>query len=115
MVTRRRGTSCETDPSIQALVRAETPVVTIFGKTSPLHVREVLQTTLDENLKMIGDTVRQELFADEDPLGQPLQIPVRGTEKPTACVHSRAPGSHGCTLRSNERASYRRAVVRAPR
>jgi 2-isopropylmalate synthase len=33
-------------------------VVTIFGKTSPLHVREVLQTTLDENLAMIADTVR---------------------------------------------------------
>ena len=33
-------------------------MVTIFGKTSPLHVREVLQTTLDENLAMIADTVR---------------------------------------------------------
>ena len=36
----------------------ETPVVTIFGKTSLLHVREVLQTTPEENLAMIADTVR---------------------------------------------------------
>ena len=33
-------------------------MVTIFGKTSLLHVREVLQTTPDENLLMIADTVR---------------------------------------------------------
>src|SRR6185295_1042452 len=35
-----------------------TPVVTIFGKTSMLHVRSVLQTTPEENLRMIADTVR---------------------------------------------------------
>ena len=35
-----------------------TPVVTIFGKTWLLHVREVLQTTPEENLAMIEDTVR---------------------------------------------------------
>ena len=35
-----------------------TPVVTIFGKTWMLHVREVLQTTPEENLAMIADTVR---------------------------------------------------------
>ena len=39
-------------------VDAETPVVTIFGKTWLLHVREVLQTTPEENLAMIEDTVR---------------------------------------------------------
>jgi len=37
----------------QLLIAAATPVVTIFGKTSPLHVREVLQTTLDENVAMM--------------------------------------------------------------
>ena len=34
------------------------PVVTIFGKTWLLHVREILQTTPEENLAMIEDTVR---------------------------------------------------------
>jgi len=33
-------------------------VVTIYGKTSMLHVKEVLRCTPDENLAMIGDTVR---------------------------------------------------------
>jgi 2-isopropylmalate synthase len=33
-------------------------VVTIYGKTSMLHVREVLRCTPEENLAMIGDTVR---------------------------------------------------------
>src|SRR5206468_5263908 len=38
--------------------RAETPVVTIFGKSWLLHVIEVLGATPDENLDMIGDSVR---------------------------------------------------------
>jgi len=56
--TRRKDVSAAADEQVQLLIGAGTPVVTIFGKTSPLHVREVLQTTLDENLKMIADTVR---------------------------------------------------------
>jgi 2-isopropylmalate synthase len=56
--TRRKDISAAADDQVQLLIAAGTPVVTIFGKTSPLHVREVLQTTLDENLAMIADTVR---------------------------------------------------------
>ena len=56
--TRRKDVGAAADDQVQLLIAAETPVVTIFGKTSPLHVREVLQTTLDENLAMIADTVR---------------------------------------------------------
>jgi 2-isopropylmalate synthase len=56
--TRRKDLSVEQDPQVQLLLAAETPVVTIFGKTWLLHVLEVLQTTPDENLAMIGDTVR---------------------------------------------------------
>jgi 2-isopropylmalate synthase len=56
--TRRKDVSAAADEQVQLLIAAATPVVTIFGKTSPLHVREVLQTSLDENLKMIADTVR---------------------------------------------------------
>jgi 2-isopropylmalate synthase len=56
--TRRRGTSCETDPSIQALLRAETPVVTVFGKSWGLHVAEALRLSREENLDIIADTVR---------------------------------------------------------
>jgi 2-isopropylmalate synthase len=56
--TRRKGVTAEADEQVQLLIAAATPVVTIFGKTSKLHVREVLQTTADENLAMIRDTVR---------------------------------------------------------
>jgi 2-isopropylmalate synthase len=56
--TRRKDTRAEDDEQVRLLVDAGTPVVTIFGKTSLLHVREVLQTTPEENLAMIDDTVR---------------------------------------------------------
>ncbi|MFZ2487962.1 MAG: citramalate synthase [Anaerolineae bacterium] len=45
------------DPQIRLLVDAQTPVICIFGKTWDLHVLEVLRTTLDENLAMIGNSV----------------------------------------------------------
>src|SRR5258706_9334764 len=56
--TRRKGVKAEDDDQVKLLVDASTSVVTIFGKTSLLHVREVLQTTPKENLEMIADTVR---------------------------------------------------------
>src|SRR5712692_5998482 len=56
--TRRKDTKAAADDQVQLLIDAGTPVVTIFGKTSLLHVRDVLQTTPDENLAMIADTVR---------------------------------------------------------
>ncbi len=56
--TRRAGGQCEADPQIAALLEAETPVVTIVGKSWDLHVHHVLETTLDENLAMIEDSVR---------------------------------------------------------
>ncbi len=56
--TRRKGVAVENDEQVRLLLDAKTPVVTIFGKTSLLHVREVLRCTPDENLAMIGDTVR---------------------------------------------------------
>jgi len=55
--TRRSGTQIEEDGNIQALLAAETPAVTIVGKSSELHVRSVLETTLEENLAMISDTI----------------------------------------------------------
>lgn len=56
--TRRAGITAEEDPSFVALIESGATVCTIFGKTSLLHVREVLRTTPDENLRMIEDTVR---------------------------------------------------------
>ena len=55
--TRRAGTSPEDDPNLRALLDAETPVCTIGGKSSPMHVLEVLKTSLDENLRMVRESV----------------------------------------------------------
>ncbi|MDX2140722.1 MAG: citramalate synthase [Chloroflexota bacterium] len=55
--TCRKNSDPATDPNIIALVDAQTPVVTVVGKTSMLHVTDVLQTTPDENLRMIHDSL----------------------------------------------------------
>ncbi len=55
--TRRAGSRVEDDANIRALIEAETQVVTIVGKSWTLHVKAVLETTLDENLRMIGESV----------------------------------------------------------
>jgi len=55
--TRHAGAAPEADGNILALLNANTPVCTVFGKTWGLHVTEVLRTTLDENLRMIEDSV----------------------------------------------------------
>ncbi|MDX1946437.1 MAG: citramalate synthase [Pirellulaceae bacterium] len=56
-MTRRRGTKAASDLGLQALLAAETPVVTIVGKTWDFHVTEVLRVSLQENLDMIAETV----------------------------------------------------------
>jgi 2-isopropylmalate synthase len=56
--TRRKKIAAKDDPQVKLLVDAKTPVVTLFGKTWLLHVKEVLRTTPKENLAMIADTIR---------------------------------------------------------
>src|SRR5512133_2033009 len=55
--TRHADTLPAEDSNIQALLNANTPVCTVFGKTWNLHVTEVLRTTLDENLRMIEESI----------------------------------------------------------
>ena len=55
--TRHRSNRPEADPNLRELVAAETPVVTIFGKSWLLHVTEVLGATAQENLDMIAESV----------------------------------------------------------
>ncbi|RJP48469.1 MAG: citramalate synthase [Anaerolineaceae bacterium] len=47
----------EDDANIKALLDSQTPVCTIFGKSWTLHVREVLQTTPEDNLRIIEQSV----------------------------------------------------------
>jgi len=61
--TRHRSNRAGDDPNLRELLRADTPVVTIFGKSWELHVVEVLGAALEENLEMIADSVR--LIVDE--------------------------------------------------
>ena len=55
--TRRARVRPENDDNLRALVAAETPVVTLVGKSSTLHVDRILETTREENLRMIGDSI----------------------------------------------------------
>jgi 2-isopropylmalate synthase len=55
--TRHRSNAPGDDPNLRELVAAETPVVTIFGKSWLLHVTEVLGATPQQNLDMIADSI----------------------------------------------------------
>jgi len=55
--TRQPKTRAETDASLQALAAVGVKVVTIVGKSSALQVTKVLETTLEENLSMINDSI----------------------------------------------------------
>ncbi len=55
--TRRPNLTCATDPNIQSMVAAETPGVTLVGKASQYQVQRILETSDEENLAMIADTV----------------------------------------------------------
>lgn len=56
--TRRPGIPVEDDATIKSLLECGTKAVTVFGKTWDMHVTQALNTTLEENLAMISDTVR---------------------------------------------------------
>ncbi|NND96848.1 MAG: citramalate synthase, partial [Pirellulaceae bacterium] len=55
-MTRRKSMKAEDDPGMQALVAAQTPIITLVGKTWDYHATEVLRVTLDENVQMIGES-----------------------------------------------------------
>ncbi len=65
-MTRKKDTVPEHDACLKALLEARAPVLTIVGKTSDFHVMEVLGTSLDENLKMIADSVGHCSSADAE-------------------------------------------------
>lgn len=56
--TRRANVAVENDDNVRAMLACGVPVAVIVGKSSRMHVTDVLRTTLDENLRMIADTVR---------------------------------------------------------
>jgi 2-isopropylmalate synthase len=55
--TRRAKYRVQDDPSLKALLDAQTPIITIFGKSWDLHVTEALGVSLKKNLDLVGDSV----------------------------------------------------------
>jgi 2-isopropylmalate synthase len=55
--TRRANVRAAQDRNLQLLLRAETPVATVVGKTWDLHVREALRISGDANLEILNDTI----------------------------------------------------------
>ena len=55
--TRRAGVPVDRDENLQMILAAGTPAGTLVGKSWDLHVREALRTSLDENLRMIEESV----------------------------------------------------------
>src|SRR5215207_9603161 len=56
--TRRAGLHVEEDPNIRSLLDAQTPVVTFVGKASAFQVQTIIETSPEENLAMIRDSIR---------------------------------------------------------
>jgi 2-isopropylmalate synthase len=70
--THHHGKTAHTDENLKALVAAKSPVVTIFGKSWTVHVRDALHTTPNRNLELIHDSLAflrsrvQTLFYDAE-------------------------------------------------
>ncbi|MHB9112684.1 MAG: citramalate synthase [Thermoleophilia bacterium] len=56
-MTHKRGARPHQDPLLRQLLKVDTPVVTIVGKSWKLHTQKVLRVGLEENLKMIEGSV----------------------------------------------------------
>ena len=55
--TRKPGIQPQEDDNLKALIASKTPAVAIFGKSWDLHVQEIMNNSLAENLAMIHDSV----------------------------------------------------------
>jgi len=70
--TRRAKIKPSEDVNLKELVKSQAKTLTIFGKTWDLHVTDVLKTSLDENLRMINDSLsflkkkKREVFYDAE-------------------------------------------------
>ncbi len=70
--TRRAKTKPEEDVNLKELVSSGASTVTIFGKSWDMHVTDVIKTSLEENVRMISDSVaflkkkKREVFYDAE-------------------------------------------------
>ncbi len=70
--TRRAKIKPSEDTNLKELIKSKAPTITIFGKTWDLHVTDVIKTSLEENLRMIEDSIqflkkrKREVFYDAE-------------------------------------------------
>ena len=90
----------EDDANIQALLEARTPVCTLFGKTWNLHVTEVLLTTLDDNLRIIEQSIahlraagRRVIYDAEHFFDGYKEMCIRDSSGPASSITWRPPDS----------------------
>lgn len=55
--TKKAGTPPEQDANLKAMISSGTQAVTLVGKSSSLHVTDVLETSLEENLRMVSESI----------------------------------------------------------
>ena len=98
--TRKPGGKASADPNITALLDAQTPTVIVVGKTWKEHVTKVLNTDIEENLRMIHDSISflksegREVFFDmehffdgyKDDPAYALRVMRAGTEAGADCI-----------------------------
>ncbi|MCI4626376.1 MAG: citramalate synthase [Candidatus Magnetoovum sp. WYHC-5] len=55
--TIRKGNTVHNDPNMQSLLKAETSIITMFGKTWDMQVTDALKISIEENLDLIHDSI----------------------------------------------------------
>jgi len=70
--TRRANIKPSEDMNLRELIKSGAQTITIFGKTWDMHVTDVIKTTLEQNLKMIFESIqylkkkKKEVFYDAE-------------------------------------------------
>ncbi len=67
-MTRRGGRSTENDPGFNAIINAQTDATCLVGKTWDFHVNTALNISMDENLKMIKDSLQAASARRREPM-----------------------------------------------
>ncbi len=67
-MTRRPGRSADNDPGLNSLINSSASCVCIVGKSSSFHVKNALEISEDENLKMISDSIQSIKNKNKEPI-----------------------------------------------
>ena len=67
-MTRRGGRSTENDPGFNAIINAQTDATCLVGKTWDFHVNTALNISMDENLKMIQESLQAASARGREPM-----------------------------------------------